>query len=47
MPGGLPITRLSGDYGSGYDRYLADFAGASISTIYAAQQADSAQHDVA
>ena len=37
-------------YGGGYyDRYLADFAGASISTIYAAQQADftPAQHDVA
>ena len=37
-------------YGGGYyDRYLADYAGASISTIYAAQQADftPAQHDVA
>ena len=37
-------------YGGGYyDRYLADFAGASISTIYAVQQAEflPAQHDVA
>ena len=37
-------------YGGGYyDRYLADYAGASISTIYAVQQAEftPAQHDVA
>ena len=37
-------------YGGGYyDRYLADYKGASISTIYAVQQADftPAQHDVA
>ena len=37
---------LGGGY---YDRYLADYAGASISTIYAVQQAEftPAQHDVA
>ena len=37
-------------YGGGYyDRYLADYTGASISTIYAVQQAEftPAQHDVA
>ena len=37
-------------YGGGYyDRYLADYEGASISTIYAVQQAEftPAQHDVA
>ena len=37
-------------YGGGYyDRYLADYKGASISTIYAVQQAEflPAQHDVA
>lgn len=37
-------------YGGGYyDRYLADYEGVSISTIYAAQQVDftPAQHDVA
>ena len=37
-------------YGGGYyDRYLADYKGTSISTIYAVQQADftPAQHDVA
>lgn len=37
-------------YGGGYyDRYLADYTGASISTVYAVQQAEftPAQHDVA
>ena len=37
-------------YGGGYyDRYLADYTGASISTIYAVQQAEftPSQHDIA